>query len=233
MIEIDNKSVKKKMKGIEFVKKVLEGERDFQNINLEEDFDLSGYEGFPEMQNYLKSQNFEKGPILMNNSNFVKIQAEGIHLPYLQSKNAYFWNSTLNGACLWNANMGNTDFWGANLEKTNLGSSNLDSAYFWDANLWEANLGNSNLRFVNFKRANLWKANLGDSNIIYADFEKANLGYAYLYHANFEKANLVGVQNLEYSLDLNKAKFLQTKVTERERKIIEKKLIYEELFTMV
>jgi len=42
------------VKGKEFIKKILSGERDFSGIELEEGFDLCGDDSFDELQEYLK-----------------------------------------------------------------------------------------------------------------------------------------------------------------------------------
>ena len=46
----------KYMTGEEFVRKLLNGERDFLGIKLEEYFDLSGCESFNDLNKYLKKQ---------------------------------------------------------------------------------------------------------------------------------------------------------------------------------
>ena len=54
----------KNMKGTEFVKKILKGERDFSGIKLERGFNLSGYDGFAEMNDYLKNQDLSQNQAL-------------------------------------------------------------------------------------------------------------------------------------------------------------------------
>ena len=56
--------------GKEFVGKILQGERDFSGISLEPQFDLGHYEGFEEMQAYLKKQDLRKNPVIIDNSEF-------------------------------------------------------------------------------------------------------------------------------------------------------------------
>ena len=81
------------MSGTEFVRQILNGEKDFQSISLEEDFDLSGHESFKELEDYLIRANLEESPLLMNNSEFIGIKAKGIYLPNTHGLHTNFRNS--------------------------------------------------------------------------------------------------------------------------------------------
>jgi len=243
---------RKHMSGAEFVRKILSEEKDLSNIILEEGFDLSGYEGFEEMQNYLKNENLEEDPVLINNSEFISIKAKGLYLPYVKGKNAHLMyadlgdadlgDADLENADLENANLGYADLWNANLRKADLRNARLRDANLGYADLWNANLENARLRNANLWNANLGNADLRNANLGCADLENADLrnaylGYAYLGYADLENAdlknaNLAGAVGLEHSLNLKHANFYQTKVTEKERRIIES-LSETERFIMV
>jgi len=253
----------KKMEGEEFVRKVLDGERNFKNISLEEGFDLSGYEGFSEMNDYLKKQNLKDSPLDITNSEFKFVKASGLYLPFVKGRKANLEDANLWYANLWNANLGYANLWKANLWNANLGYANLWKANLEDANLENANLENANLGYANLRKANLWKANLRkanlwNANLWYANLENANLWYANLWYANLEnanlenanlenanlwyanlenanleKANLKGVRNLKRALNLGLAHFLNTKVGEAEKAIIEEALRGRTLFIVV
>ena len=66
-----------KVSGEEFIAKLLSGERDFSNIYLEENFDLSKHRAFQELRIYLKTQDLQKTTINISNSQFRYLKARG------------------------------------------------------------------------------------------------------------------------------------------------------------
>ncbi|MEM1536099.1 MAG: pentapeptide repeat-containing protein, partial [Candidatus Pacearchaeota archaeon] len=122
------------MTGEEFIKKILAGEKDFDGIKLEEGFNLSGHEGFNELQSYLKERGFwdgvEDNPLIISNSKFSYLIAKGLFLPFVEGRNSCFEGANLEGA----------NFSGANLEKANFKKAYLKGADLQDANLMGANL---------------------------------------------------------------------------------------------
>jgi len=119
--------------GKDFVRKVLAGERDFSRTKLEEGFDLTGHEGFSEMQMYLKNTNLNEVRLNLNDSEWRQVTARELHLPFFNGKNVDLYKANLRGANLYKANFG-----GANLYKANFGG----------ADLYKANLGGADLRGV-------------------------------------------------------------------------------------
>ncbi len=182
------------MKGEEFVKKVLDGERDFSGIELEEGFRLSDYDGFKKMQEYLKSQDLKRSPVNIIGSSFKYLKAIGLYLPFL--------------------NGGRAD-----LERADLGGANLEEAYLGRADLRRADLRRANLERADFGGAYLGLAHLGGANLRGADFKRANLG-----GADFGGAYLRNAKNLEYAICLGYAQFIGTKVTKKEEEIIQSAL---------
>ena len=90
-----------KLTGNEFIAKILQGERDFDWIELQEGFNLSGHERFEELQAYLKKNIVSIDTSLrLESSKLGGLNALGIHLPYLTAKNVYLYDANLSGANL-------------------------------------------------------------------------------------------------------------------------------------
>jgi len=123
------------MNGPNFVNKLLGGERDFSKIQLPKGYDLAGYEGFSDLQRYLKEQDLRRNPVIIGDSSLVRLQAPGLYLPYVQGRGA-----DLGGADLRRADLRGADLWGADLRgvgdlKTTL---NLCDAIFRNTIVTEA-----------------------------------------------------------------------------------------------
>jgi uncharacterized protein YjbI with pentapeptide repeats len=186
---------RKQIKGEDFIKKVLAGERDFYGIELEYNFDLSGHELFGKMQDYLKQQYLAKYPIMINNSDLSGVKAPRLYFPYAQIESSVVWNANLEHSTLSFANFRNTDFIYTD---------------FRHAELDHADLQNTNLQYANLKQANLY----------YADLRNANLEVAQLLGTNLVLADLRNARNLEKTYNLRCATFGETRVTRREETII-------------
>ena len=194
----------KYMEGKEFVRQALSGERDFSKTRLEEGFDLSGYEGFDELQNYLRKQNFKENPFVINYSELKDVKAEGIYLPYVKGEEAYLVGAKLVGA----------DLERANLERANLRRADLVGAKLVGAKLERADLVGAKLERADLRGADLERADLRG-----ADLERAEL-----WGADLSGANLKAVKNLDEVLNLGEANFCRTRVSEKEKAIIESAL---------
>ena len=195
------------IKGEEFVRKILAGERDFSGITLEKFFDLAGHEGFGDMQEYLRKTDLQTSPLILDDSELQYIKARGLYLPFVRGKEANLRGADLRGANLCGAHLGGAYLCGAH----------LGGAYLCGAHLWEANLGGADLR-----GADLGEANLGEANL-----RGAYLGGAYL-----GMADLRGAKNPEATLAIEYADFYKTKVTDREKAIIEEALKRKQLFVV-
>ncbi len=213
------------MKGDEFVKKILNGERDFSYIKLEEGFDFNKYEGFKDMQQYLKNKYLQGYPIILNFSDFSYVKAKNLYLPYLEGEKANFEKanldyadfskSSLKCANFEKANLINVDFYNANLEKINFERANLMGARLHNANLEKANLKNAilinaRLHGARIRKGNLEGANLLEAIIDLADFEGANLN-----GTNFKNILAFGVINFKKT-GLRKENFGKIKEYQRE-----------------
>jgi uncharacterized protein YjbI with pentapeptide repeats len=190
------------MKGEELVKKILAGERDFTGIKLEEGFDLSGYEGFKEMQDYISKHRHDLFPLSFYEAEMKGIKAPGLNLPYV-------WGTQVN------------------LEHADLSNGSLAAAHFFGANLREANLRNTYLYNAMLGRADLYRANLEYADLHGASLIGTNLREACVAGANFLDANfrdaiLRGVRGLEAARNLCAAHFFMTRVSEHEKIILDK-----------
>ena len=185
------------MKGEEFARKILDGERNLPRIRIPTGFDLSGHDIFPELQDYLKKQDMQSHPLVLDNSQLIGIKAQGIYLPYVQMREANLCEADLRRAKLWEANL-----YGADLRRAILSEADLREANLREADLREADLSGANLERANLERANLYGANLCE--------------------ADLERANLSGVYNLERALGLGSAVFGGTFVTSEGETIIRK-----------
>jgi len=191
------------VKGKEFIKKILSGERDFSGIELEEGFDLCGDEGFDELQKYLKKCEFKENPINIEGSKLRHLDADGIYLPFVRAEGV---------------NLKHAALMGANLENAQLEMSDLRYARLSRVKLIGANLRNADLRLADLNLAFLIKAILTG-----ADFEAADLEYT-----NMKSANLKGVKNLQWARFLKTANFQFAEITDKEKEIIRQALWAEE-----
>lgn len=183
------------IEGEEFVKKILSGERDFSNIELEEGFDLSGNEGFTELQNYLKQADLEKNPVRLEGAKLRHLDADGLYLPFLQAKGAILKHAALMGA---------------NLEDAQLEKSDLRYTKLARAKLTKTNLIDADLRLADLNLATLISADLTG-----ADFEASGLEYT-----NMKGANLKGIKNLQWARFIKTANFQFAKISNIEKEII-------------
>ena len=158
----------KSMDGKDFVKKILEGERDFSRIKLENGFNL---EGFKDLQIYLHKADLQYYPIILDYAELINIQARRLELPFVSGKRINLFGANLCGADLYRANL-----YRANLEKANLEKANLERANLERANLREVILKGANLRGVknlektiNLDKVNPYRAKVTEKEITIID----------------------------------------------------------------
>ncbi len=191
------------VKGKEFIKKILSGERDFSGIELEEGFDLCGDDSFDELQEYLKKCDFKENPINIEGSKLRRLDADGLYLPFVQAKGV---------------NLKHAALMGANLESAQLEMSDLRYARLSGVKLTNANLRNADLRLADLNLAFLIGTSLTEAN-----FEAADLEYT-----NMKNADLKGVKNLQWARFLKTVNFQFADITDKEKEIIRQALWAEE-----
>jgi len=187
------------MEGSEFVQKILSGERDFSKIDLEEGFDLCGYSGFDELQQYLKKDHIQSNPINIEGAKLRHLDADGLYLPYVRA----------NGA-----NLKHAALMGVNLEHAEFERADLRYVRFARANLRNSNLKDADLRLADLNLATLIETVLSGTN-----FEAANLEYA-----NMQNAQLQGAKNLEWARHLSTVNFQFANITDKEKATIRTEL---------
>ena len=130
------------MRGEEFILKIRSGERNFSGLELEERFDLSGHEGFAEMQTYLTTNavDLKRNPVTLNCSRWRYLKAKNVFLPFLQGREASLFGADLEGARLEGARFVGADLGGAYLVGARLEGADLVGADLGGANLMGADL---------------------------------------------------------------------------------------------
>jgi len=104
----------------ELISMILADERDFCGCRIEGS--ISSHKDFDELQEYLKKNlSIETPtpaiyPILFKNSELIRVEMKGIHLPFLYAANADFTGANLEGAYLHKAYLFGADFTNANLK---------------------------------------------------------------------------------------------------------------------
>src|SRR3990172_12862788 len=118
------------MRRDEFIEKLLNGERDFAGIKLEEHFNLKKHKKYKMLQDYLLRSKLWEEPIVLDAADLRFLKAEDIYWPFTHAEFA--------------------DFTGADLQ-----NANLFKACFTSSNFFEAQLRLANLRFAQLAGANL------------------------------------------------------------------------------
>ncbi|MDP8218298.1 MAG: pentapeptide repeat-containing protein [Candidatus Theseobacter exili] len=191
------------MKGAEFIRKILSGERNFSGIELEEGFDLCGDDGFDELQKYLRKSDLKGNPISIEGAKLRHLDADGLYVPFLKAKGV---------------NLKHAALMGANLEKAQLETADLRYARLSRAMLSGANLKDADLRLADLNLASLIESILSG-----ADFEAVDLEYT-----NMAKADLKGIKNLQWARFLKTVNFQFADITGKEKEIIRQALWAEE-----
>lgn len=137
------------LKGNEFVRKILAGERDFSHIKLT-DLDLSEhqYDTFTELNEYMKSRDFKQEPIILNESELSSVKAGGLWLPYVKANGASFKDGYFPHANFRCGEFPRASFHRTNLEGANCEACDFYNAYFKDTDLYQTQLGGARFKFA-------------------------------------------------------------------------------------
>ena len=211
--------------GKEFVKKVLEGERDFKNIKLEPNFDFHSCEGFSDMQRYLKNENLYENPIILNGSELIRIKAQELYIPFTKARNVVFDHVDLSNAYIECCDLTSAEFRGSILDGSHLRGSNMKNAtllytsanntYFEETVLKDSCIRGCKMKRANFERSDLESSDFRNADLIKAKFEEANLKHAcfkhcYLERVDFWSSNMKGGRFI--SCDMNDTNFFKTNI---------------------
>jgi uncharacterized protein YjbI with pentapeptide repeats len=186
---------RKKVKGEDFINKLLAGERDFYGIELEYSFDLSAHELFPKLNAYLRNEYLSHNPVVINNSDLSGIRGTGLYLPYLKAESCIVWNA---------------NFEHCTLNFTSFRSTDFTYTVFRHTDLDHSDLQNANLQYAHFDHSNLY----------FADLRNANLEFARLEGTDLVLADLRGAKNLGKTQNLRAAALAETRTTRKEEEIV-------------
>lgn len=203
----------KYMGGREFVRRLLSGERDFSRIRLEEGFNFDDPNFTHNLSTYLLNRDLSKDKIILHGSELRYVKLNNYNLAYTCGEGV--------------------DFTGANLA-----DSNFQRAYFAKSSFLQAILSNVNFKGVCLNYADLRESKLHFTSFSHASLDHADLREAVLNDVSFECTTLYGtdlrgISGLENVTSMITAKFFDTKVTEKEKTIIEKLLLNNSAFTLM
>ena len=184
----------------ELIAKILAGEKDLSYIKLDPHADLSGHNGFRELNIYLIKTCCNSSALNLSYSKIPNVQARDLYLPF---------------AKLIGTNLSGANLAGANLQRVNLTKANLKYAVLTNAVLEEANLVYADLREADFTKADLKYAVLRVANCEGTDFTEADI------------RKVVG---LEEAMFIEDAIFHGTIVTKKEQDIVLKAMELNESF---
>lgn len=201
----------------DFVKRIMDGERDFSSTRLTGALDAeAGYAG---LDAYLREQDLRAENLIAAGSDWSGLKARGLFLPF--SKLA---GINLKGADLRGADFRRTDFTGASFEGADLSGATVIGCRFQEANLAGATLRATDFYEASLAGARLPGADLTGAFLLRLALKEADLTGAVLTSAIMYRADLRGVIGLDRVVDLGTVTFHQTIVTAAEQAIIDKAL---------
>lgn len=193
------------LRGEEFIRKVLHGDRYFIAVRLEEGFDFTKAEEYGTLRCYLEKNSHRK--LEVTDSEFRYIRAPDLMLVRLQGERANFEGSYLVGG--------------------EFGNAELEQACFRDADLTGADFSGARLTRAVLEKATLADCCLDEADLTEAKLQKARLHRVNLNEANLARTDLRNVRGLEYCYNVESAGFDETIISPREldvlRRLLEKK----------
>ncbi len=193
------------LRGEEFIRKVLHGDRYFTAVRLEEGFDFTKAEDYSTLRRYLEKNGHRK--LEVTDSEFRYIRAPELMLARLQGERANFEGSYLVGG--------------------EFGNAELEQACFREADLTGADFSGARLTRAVLEKATLADCCLDEADLTEAKLQKARLHRANLNEANLARTDLRNVRGLEYCYNVESASFDETIISPQEldilRRLLEKK----------
>jgi len=247
-ISINNNQIGYKMvyriSGAEFVRRLLEGQRDFQEMGLlERNFDLSSHKLYAQLQESFDSTDSRYRSLCLSDAEmeglvakklYVCLVANGIKLTKVDLEEATLGGSYFQNAVLKEVNFRNADLYRCRAPRANFTDSKLERANLVEAFCSEAYFQGSVLESAKCKRAVFYGAVFKETSLANADFTEAGLRGAKFpgtdvsgmkfTGADLRQADLRGVKNLEKSSGLEDVNFSGTIVSPAEKAIIEEAL---------
>lgn len=219
----------------EFITKLIEGEKDFDNVSLPPNADLTQHPSYerltveeqndadlyavvnpnnPEKCERLEVEQVpnrvESEPVYLRDANLDGIIAPQIDLQNVEGEGMRLRNANLRGANLHGAQLEEAKL---NGQKGNFARIDLGNAYLWDTCLSNAN----------FQEANFTEATLCFTTANRADFRDADFTGADLMRPNFVDAKLEG-SNIVQAKRVHSGYFVNTDATKEQKKRIKRKI---------
>ena len=138
-----------RLEGVEFLEKILAGERDFVGIELPKGLLLASFfDAFREVRNYLENnlEDLRDNPIDLSESKIEYVRAKDLYLPYVKAENACFKGSRFIRSDWFAAFLENASFEDCFLRGSDFTYAHLQGAEFKGAKLGEINFENADLR---------------------------------------------------------------------------------------
>ncbi|MDO8628616.1 MAG: pentapeptide repeat-containing protein [Nanoarchaeota archaeon] len=243
------------LSGEAFLRKILDGERNFDYVALPKGCDLHQDMGlFGEVR--IKQYDPKKERFSMRGGEWVGVDASGFAFENWIGEGTNFSYANLSSTTFTAAIFDRTDFSNTRMYGVIFDGCRIQRALFIGANLTLAHdsfLGNkSNFRYTDFESAllsrasfkgtdfncakffgaNLQDAELDHSSLYEVDFRGANVTNTDFHSARLIKTDLRGVRNLEKARNLSYAVYEDTKVTPLEKATIETALQRAKRFDM-
>lgn len=183
----------------EFIMAVLRGDRDFANMQLEDNFNLNKHPRADELRKYLKEADLENNPIVLSRARLRGITATNLNLRFLEAEGidcvgGNFAGSLLDHALLRGSGLQSVDFRGASLEFADLHAAFLHEANCSDAKMRGAYLHGAVLTDATLVSAYLMQAHLDSAYCLRTSFDAADLTQAELTYGNFRNASFRGAK---------------------------------------
>ena len=151
------------LSGEEFVKKLYEGEKTLQNIELPSGTNLLLVEGFNELREKIKNQGVSQDSVNLSEGSYQGIVAPEFLMPYVIAYDADF-----SGAV-----MPKSDFRGGQF-----GGAIFNGAYMGNSIFSQANLNHVSMKKSSLTGAILTRAKVIESDLEYSDFSRTDLRYS-------------------------------------------------------
>ncbi len=224
------------MPGDVFISKLLSGYRNFQGIELEENFNLAGHPLYCKLQQYLKDSehngSLRRNPVNLSDSIIMGLIAPRFHLPNLVAKNIRISNSDLRYADLRFTRFNYAKIFNTNLEQANLAASEIDYAHFvedilhkasmrWVKSSVGAQLDQIEAHFVDFYNANMKKSRIRHSKFIGSKWNRANLAEMVMNFVNMDRSNIKNAKNIETCQYLSTSSFRDVEANNEELAALE------------
>ena len=218
------------LSGDEFIRKIMEGERDFSHIKFEDNYKIDKSDAYYDLRNYLNTVGISQDPVIMNNSECV-----GVSFKYMNLSNLVSQNTDFKGSDFQKSNLSDSVLTGSKFDKCSLPHSN-----FYNSELNSVSFKYSNLNFANFEFSNMSKSNLfgstaRETNFHGCDFSEASLRGLNANRSNFKdvvfyNSNLLDIINFDKAINLEFANYFKTKVSEKSKIVIEDAFSRKQMF---